>query len=133
MSELRMKTWWLVLMMAVCAEGRLLGAGNPGDEVVIVYNRRVPESKGIAEHYAERRQVPAGQIFGFDLSTTEEMSRSEFQDALQRPLARSARSKEAMAHRIAQLPCYHQSSPPTRSGRWSSQESATPCSVMVFP
>jgi len=59
-----------------------------GDEVVVVYNLNVPESKAVADHYAELRQVPARQIYGFTLTTNEEMSRAEFRDSLQLPLAR---------------------------------------------
>jgi uncharacterized protein (TIGR03790 family) len=59
-----------------------------GDEVVLVYNTRLPESKGVADHYAEVRHVPAGQIFGFDLTTNEDVSRLEFHDSLQKPLAK---------------------------------------------
>ena len=59
-----------------------------GDEVVVVYNSRVPESKTVAEHYAQLRQVPAKQIYGFELTTNEEMSRTEFHDTLQVPLAK---------------------------------------------
>ena len=59
-----------------------------GDEVVVVYNTRVPESKDIAEHYAQMRQVPEKQIYGFLMTTNEEMSRAEFRDSLQLPLAK---------------------------------------------
>src|SRR5437899_7191442 len=59
-----------------------------GDEVIIVYNTRIPESKALAEYYAQKRSVPTNQIFGLELSTTEEMSRAEFRDNLQDPLAR---------------------------------------------
>src|SRR5471030_979122 len=59
-----------------------------GDEVVVIYNTRVPESKAVAEHYAQARQVPTNQIYGFALATTEEMSRAEFRDSLQLPLAK---------------------------------------------
>lgn len=71
---------------------RVAGAGpaaNPGDEVVIVYNTRVPESKGVAGYYAERRHVPANQIFGFPLSTNQDMSRKEYRDDLEKPLAKA--------------------------------------------
>jgi len=61
------------------------GAGA-GDEVVVIYNRRVPESKSLAEYYAGRRQVPANQVLAFDLPETETMTRSEFQEQLQKPL-----------------------------------------------
>jgi uncharacterized protein (TIGR03790 family) len=59
-----------------------------GDEVVVIYNTRVPESKTVAEHYAQMRQVPEKQIYGFALTADEEMSRAEFRDSLQLPLAK---------------------------------------------
>ncbi|HEV2695781.1 MAG TPA: TIGR03790 family protein [Verrucomicrobiae bacterium] len=58
-----------------------------GDEVVVVYNSRLPESKVVAEHYAAMRQVPANQVFGFALTTNEVMTRADFTDFLQKPLA----------------------------------------------
>jgi uncharacterized protein (TIGR03790 family) len=58
-----------------------------GDEVVVIYNARLAGSKVVAEHYAQMRQVPAAQVYGFDLPVTEEMTRAEFSDALQFPLA----------------------------------------------
>ena len=66
-----------------------LCAANPGDEVVVIYNSRVPESQSIARHYAELRHVPTNQILGFELSTGIEMSRTEFADKLQKPLAQT--------------------------------------------
>jgi uncharacterized protein (TIGR03790 family) len=63
-----------------------------GDEVVVVYNSRLPDSKSVAEYYARVRQVPHNQIYGFALPTNEEMSRIEFREALQLPLARRLES-----------------------------------------
>jgi len=66
----------------------LSAAGSDGgDQVVVLYNSRVPASKAIADHYAAMRHVPPGQIFSFDLTTNEEMSRAEFKQSLQLPLA----------------------------------------------
>jgi len=58
-----------------------------GDEVVVIYNSRVPASKMVADHYAAARQVPAKQIFGFALTTNEIITRTDFTDFLQKPLA----------------------------------------------
>ena len=58
-----------------------------GDEVVVVYNTRLSESKAVAEYYAKLRHVPARQVYGFNLTTNEQMSRDEFRDSLQMPLA----------------------------------------------
>jgi uncharacterized protein (TIGR03790 family) len=80
----------------------LSAAPNPGDEVVVVYNSRVPESRGVAEHYAKARNVPQTQVFGFELPATEDMSRPEFQDSLQKPLAGALAEKQLW--RIAESP-----------------------------
>jgi uncharacterized protein (TIGR03790 family) len=61
-------------------------AAESGEAVVVIYNAALPESKQVAEHYAQRRQVPAGQVAGFDLPTSEGMTRGEFIEKLQRPL-----------------------------------------------
>ena len=58
-----------------------------GDEVVVVYNSQLPESRAVAEHYAAVRGVPARQVFGFALTTNEVMTRADFTDFLQKPLA----------------------------------------------
>src|ERR1700690_3167378 len=63
-----------------------------GNEVVIVYNKRMPGSKSVADYYARMRQVPQRQIYGFSLTTDEVMSRDDFRDTLQLPLARRLKS-----------------------------------------
>jgi uncharacterized protein (TIGR03790 family) len=77
---------WLVGFPAKAAES--------GDQVIVVYNTRIPESKRTAEYYAQRRQVPANQVFGFQLSTNESMTRSEFRDSLQAPLAKAIEKRK---------------------------------------
>jgi uncharacterized protein (TIGR03790 family) len=71
---------WLLLLTPLLA-----GAG--GEEVVVVYNSRLPESQMVAEHYAAARAVPKNQVFGLPLNTNEVMTRVEFTDSLQLPLA----------------------------------------------
>lgn len=58
-----------------------------GNEVVVIYNKKMPGSKTVAEYYAKMRDVPRTQIFGFPLPVTEDMTRSEFKSELQFPLA----------------------------------------------
>jgi uncharacterized protein (TIGR03790 family) len=79
-----------LLLLLLALAPRLAHAG--GDEVVVVYNSRMPESKAVAEHYAEVRQVPIRQVFGLTLSTNEEISRAEFCNSLQLPLAKKLES-----------------------------------------
>jgi uncharacterized protein (TIGR03790 family) len=70
---------WLLLAPVLVHAG--------GDEVVVVYNTQMPGSRDVAEHYAAMRHVPAGQVFGFALTTNEVMSREDFTEQLQKPLA----------------------------------------------
>jgi uncharacterized protein (TIGR03790 family) len=86
MKKFRLQFAVLVLALAP------LAARAGGDEVVVIYNSRLPESKAVANHYAQLRQVPENQIYGFALTTNEEMSRAEFHDSLQLPLARRLES-----------------------------------------
>lgn len=69
-------------------------SANSGREVVVVFNTRVPESKEIASHYASARGVPADQIIGFDLSTEEEINRTEFRTRLQLPLYQALQDRK---------------------------------------
>lgn len=69
-------------------------AANPGDEVVVIYNSRMKESKAVADHYAQQRSVPSGKVFGFDMVTSEAMSRAEFRSSLQEPLAKKLTSEK---------------------------------------
>jgi len=78
----------LSFIVLLTAGSTRLSAANPGDEVIIIYNTRVPESKAVADYYAAKRHVPETQIFGFALSTGDDMSRSEFRDDLEKPLAK---------------------------------------------
>jgi uncharacterized protein (TIGR03790 family) len=93
-QELNVKKLLVLLTILACGGVLSSGAANPGDEVIIVYNTRVPESKGVADYYAERRHVPTRQIFGFPLSTNEDISRVEFRDALQKPLAEKLKKQK---------------------------------------
>ena len=60
-----------------------------GESVVVVYNRNMKESKEVADYYAQRRSVPADQLIGLDLPTTETMTREEYLQRLQRPLMKA--------------------------------------------
>src|ERR1039457_2829782 len=96
MSKLRLNVKKLLsaLLVLACSGVVCLRAANPGDEVIIVYNTRVPESQGVADYYAQRRLVPTNQIFGFALSTNENMSRAEYRDVLQKPLAETLKQRK---------------------------------------
>jgi len=74
----------------ICALGLLLPGlvrgGELGSSVVVIYNSALPDSKGVAEYYAQKRSVPASQVFGFALTKNESMSRAEYLEKLEKPL-----------------------------------------------
>jgi uncharacterized protein (TIGR03790 family) len=84
------KIWILSAVLFLASAPILLYAG--GDEVVVIYNSRVPESKSVAEYYAKARQVPQKQVYGLQMTTNEVISRDEFRASLQLPLARRLES-----------------------------------------
>jgi uncharacterized protein (TIGR03790 family) len=79
----------LMLLGAILPCATLLAAANRGDEVVVVYNTSVPESKEVAQHYALLRDVPTKQVLGFPMPAIEEISRTDFSDTIQKPLSRA--------------------------------------------
>jgi uncharacterized protein (TIGR03790 family) len=76
--------------LALWAGAWLRGAAavpdNPAARVIILANSEDPDSVAIAHHYAERRGVPAANIFLLPLSTAETISRAEFKATLFQPL-----------------------------------------------
>jgi uncharacterized protein (TIGR03790 family) len=63
-----------------------IGYCEDGSSVVVIYNSLAPESKEVALHYSKLRNVPANQIFGFDLSSDETITRKDYQLKLEIPL-----------------------------------------------
>src|SRR5881296_3525612 len=64
----------------------VISSADTGADVVVIYNTRMPESKEVAEYYANRRNVPTNQVWGFDLSTSEAITRTEYLDKIQSPI-----------------------------------------------
>ncbi len=75
-----------------------------GEEVVVVYNSRLTESKALADYYARKRNVPQEQVFGFKLPVGDEISRKEFHEDLQRPLAQKLAAQNLWQFGPGELP-----------------------------
>lgn len=82
----------------------LTPAFGGGEEVIVVYNSRVRESKALAEYYAAKRQVPKKQVLGFALTTDEDISRKEFDNTLQEPLAKKLEAAKLWRHGDVKVP-----------------------------
>ena len=83
------KVWLIIALLSCGSRGDELGG-----EVIVLYNSRMSESKDVALHYAEQRHVPSSQVFGFKLSTEENMTRAQFRDSLEKPLAAQLEAKK---------------------------------------
>lgn len=66
---------WLVLMG--CLMGTAVTWGD-GSEVVVLFNRRVPQSQDVANYYADKRQVPTNQVLGFEFQDQAYITRQEY-------------------------------------------------------
>jgi uncharacterized protein (TIGR03790 family) len=89
-----MKRRFCLIGGTLLASALAVFATEPGDEVVVVFNTKVPESREIADYYAAKRHVPTNQIFGFDLPTGEDMTRRDFEVLLQFPLAKAIKTNQ---------------------------------------
>src|SRR5205823_6184969 len=99
-----MKNLSKVACWLACASATVALAAGRGDEVVVIYNSRVPESRELAFYYAQRREVPSNQVFGFDLPTTEMISRTDFRDQLQKPLSKALEKQKLFTIRSEIIP-----------------------------
>jgi uncharacterized protein (TIGR03790 family) len=92
---------WLVLGLTVLLPDRLFAGG---EEVIVVYNSKLPESKTVAYYYARMRAVPKEQVLGFDLPAGETMSRGEYRDTLERPLLKKLEALKLWKFGPGELP-----------------------------
>lgn len=61
---------------------------------LVVFNTRDPESRALAEYYAQRRLVPDEQVVGLDCPTEEEITRQQYIDTIELPLRKLFERKE---------------------------------------
>ncbi len=70
------------LCLAHAADAQTLTA----DQLLIVTNKRVPESDQLARYYMKRRSVPARNLVRLDTSEKEDISRQEYEKSIAGPI-----------------------------------------------
>jgi len=55
---------------------------------LVIFNVRDPDSRALADYYAERRAIPPEQIIGLDCPQEEEITRQQYIDTIEAPLRR---------------------------------------------
>ncbi len=88
--------WILLAGLLLPAVARPAAPPAPGQEAALLYNSRVPESRRIAQHYAERRGVPYDNVIGLPLATSETVTRQEFTEEIQNPLLRELERRQLL-------------------------------------
>ena len=68
------------------AEDEAIRRTREADATLVLFNTRDPESRALAEYYAERRRVPEEQVVGLDCPLEEEISRQQYIDTIEQPL-----------------------------------------------
>ena len=79
-------------------------AGNPLGEaedlaahLLVVYNSNDPDSKGLAQYYATRREIPAERVLAISCPVTEEITHAQFDDTIRSPIVSYLTAKDWMA------------------------------------
>jgi uncharacterized protein (TIGR03790 family) len=87
---------YLILAGINLAASVVLRAQVTGVEksVVVIYNSAMPESKSVANHYADIRNIPENQLIGLELSKEETISRKDFNETLHDPLFQIFKDRE---------------------------------------
>ncbi|MBK1854173.1 TIGR03790 family protein [Verrucomicrobiaceae bacterium 5K15] len=80
-----MKTFFCLFLLTALS---VVAAPIEPAQVVVLYNKRLPESKDLAEHYAKARKIPSKNLIGLDLSEKNAITRAEYDSTLRDPLRR---------------------------------------------
>lgn len=61
-------------------------ASREAAATLVVFNARDPESRELANYYADRRCIPCEQVIGLDCPAEEEITREQYTDSIENPL-----------------------------------------------
>ena len=75
-------------------------------DLIVIYNRNLPDSKAVAEYYAQKRRVPWNQLLGVAVSTAEDMPRQDYEQNLLPPVRAAVKKLQAQGHTPALLLVY---------------------------
>ncbi len=76
----------IILAVLLLSSVFLVGAPIPPESVAVLYNSQVPESKDLAEFYAQMRKIPVTNLVGLKLSDKGQITRKTYNSTLRDPL-----------------------------------------------
>jgi len=65
--------------------------------LLVVYNTNDPDSQGLAQYYATRRNIPAERVLAISCPATEEITRTQYDDTIRSPIVSYLTQKDWMA------------------------------------
>ena len=71
---------------------------------LVVFNKADPDSPSLAETYAKARSIPSDRVIGLDCALTEEITRSDFEATIRKPLEELFQSRGWMKRQENFLP-----------------------------
>lgn len=78
---------FVAVMISLCfINSSALSQHLEPSQVLVIYNKAVPDSKTLAEFYQVARKIPADQILGLSLPIQQDISRKEYETTLLQPL-----------------------------------------------
>jgi uncharacterized protein (TIGR03790 family) len=85
-SRLSFLAAFILMQVLLSLSWASVAAALAPEDLVVVYNVNVPESRQVAEYYARKRHVPHDNLVGVKVSSGEDMSRQEYEQQLLPPL-----------------------------------------------
>ncbi len=76
------------------------------EDLIIVYNRNLPESQAVARYYAGKRRVPLENLLAVNVPPGESISRDDYERQLAEPVRDQARQFQATGRQPAVLLVY---------------------------
>jgi uncharacterized protein (TIGR03790 family) len=95
---------WLILVAVLSTPTASLALS--ARDLIVVFNRNQPQSQAVAVYYAQKRQVPAANLVGVEVPTSEDMSRQDFDQNLVPPVKALVAKLQAQGRTPAVLLVY---------------------------
>ncbi len=99
----------IAFFLLIMPAGLGLAAAAPAlgpEDLIVVFNHNVPESREVAAYYAQKRRVPRGNLLGVKVSAGESMSRGEYDRELAPEVRRQAAAMRLAGRKPAVLLVY---------------------------
>ena len=100
-APVRAVFWLLTALSLVALPAPTRADGN---EVVLVYSKRIPASLEVAKHYAEARNVPKSHWIELDVDMADTMTRKAFRDQIELPLLKTLAERNLMTFATESVP-----------------------------